>query len=73
MPKVSLALVVFGMDIVRSSSSSERPRAFLAGKREGVGNIAAANLGIFTPFCSCSAAQPFVGFVSAGELFALAR
>ena len=36
------------------------------GRREGIGNIAAAVLGIFTPFCSCSAVPLFVGFVSAG-------
>jgi len=28
--------------------------------------VAAATLGIFTPYCSCSAAPRFVGFVSAG-------
>ncbi len=67
-PKVLmlLALVVFAMGVVRSFFSPERTRAFLAGKREGLGNVAAASLGIFTPFCSCSAVPLFVGFVSAG-------
>ncbi len=67
-PKVLmlLALVVFGMGMVRSFFSPERTRTFLAGKREGIGNVAAASLGIFTPFCSCSAVPLFVGFVSAG-------
>jgi uncharacterized protein len=67
-PKVLmlLALVVFAMGMARSFFSPERTRSFLAGKREGVGNIAAASLGIFTPFCSCSAVPLFVGFVSAG-------
>ena len=67
-PKVLmlLALVVFGMGVVRSYFSPERTRAFLAGKNEGLGNIAAASLGIVTPFCSCSAVPLFVGFVSAG-------
>ena len=67
-PKVLmlLALVVFGMGMVRSFFSPERTRAFLAGKREGFGNVAAATLGVFTPFCSCSAVPLFVGFVSAG-------
>ena len=67
-PKVLmlLALVVFAMGVVRSFFSPERTRAFLAGKREGVGNAAAASLGIVTPFCSCSAVPLFVGFVSAG-------
>lgn len=67
-PKVLmlLALVVFIMGMVRSFFSPERTRSFLAGKREGAGNVAAASLGIFTPFCSCSAVPLFVGFVSAG-------
>ncbi|MFA6968384.1 permease [Bosea sp. (in: a-proteobacteria)] len=67
-PKVLmlLTLVVFGMGVVRSFFSPERTRALLAGCREGVGNVAAAMLGIFTPFCSCSAVPLFVGFVSAG-------
>ncbi len=67
-PKVLmlLTLVVFAMGMVRSFFSPERTRAFLAGKRKGLGNIAAASLGIFTPFCSCSAVPLFVGFVSAG-------
>jgi len=61
-----LTLVVFAMGIVRSFFSPERTRALLAGRREGFGNVAAATLGIFTPFCSCSAVPLFVGFVSAG-------
>ncbi|MDE2335466.1 MAG: permease [Rhodospirillales bacterium] len=67
-PKVLmlLALVTFGMGIVRSFFSPEKTRALLAGRREGVGNVSAAALGVFTPFCSCSAVPMFVGFVSAG-------
>jgi len=67
-PKVLmlLTLVVFGMGIVRSYFSPERTRALLAGRNEGIGNVLAATLGVFTPFCSCSAVPLFVGFVSAG-------
>lgn len=67
-PKVLmlLTLVVFLMGVVRSFFSPERTRAMLAGRAEGVGNAAAAVLGVFTPFCSCSAVPLFVGFVSAG-------
>ena len=46
--------------------SIERTRALLGGRREGVGNAAAAGLGVATPFCSCSAVPAFIGFVSAG-------
>ncbi|MCK5374040.1 MAG: permease [Alphaproteobacteria bacterium] len=67
-PKVLLllTLVVFLMGIVRSFFSPERTRALLVGKNEGLGNIAAACLGVVTPFCSCSAVPLFIGFVSAG-------
>ena len=67
-PKVLmlLTLIVFGMGVVRSFFSPEKTRAMLAGKREGVGNVLAASLGIVTPFCSCSAVPLFIGFVSAG-------
>lgn len=67
-PKVLmlLTLVVFVMGVIRSFFSPERTRAMLAGKNEGLGNIAAACLGIVTPFCSCSAVPLFIGFVSAG-------
>ncbi|WP_431858656.1 permease [Azospirillum sp.] len=67
-PKVLmlLTLVVFAMGVVRSYFSPERTRALLAGRREGIGNGAAAALGIVTPFCSCSAVPLFIGFVSAG-------
>ena len=67
-PKVLmlLTLVVFAMGLVRSFFSPDKTRALLAGKREGVGNVLSAGLGILTPFCSCSAVPLFIGFVSAG-------
>jgi uncharacterized membrane protein YraQ (UPF0718 family) len=67
-PKVLLLLVVvvFVVGIVRSYFTPERTRAILAGKRESVGNVLAALLGIVTPFCSCSAVPLFIGFVTTG-------
>jgi len=67
-PKVMmlLALIVFAMGVVRSFFSPEKTRALLSGRREGVGNVLSAMLGIVTPFCSCSAVPLFIGFVSAG-------
>ncbi len=67
-PKVLLllALVVFLIGIVRSFFTAERARALLAGRRESIGNVLAASLGIVTPFCSCSAVPLFIGFVEAG-------
>lgn len=61
-----LAGVVFVVTILRSFMSVERTRALLGGKRQGVGNVLAAGLGVITPFCSCSAVPAFIGFVAAG-------
>jgi uncharacterized membrane protein YraQ (UPF0718 family) len=67
-PKVLmlLVLVVFFVGIIRTFFTPERTRAILAGKRESVGNVLAAILGIVTPFCSCSAIPLFLGFVESG-------
>jgi uncharacterized membrane protein YraQ (UPF0718 family) len=67
-PKVLmlLTLVVFGVGIVRSFFTPERTRRVLAGKREDVGSVLAALLGVVTPFCSCSAVPLFIGFVTTG-------
>jgi len=67
-PKILLLLtgMIFAISTARSFFSPERTRALLGGKREGVGNLAAASLGVVTPFCSCSAVPLFIGFVEAG-------
>jgi uncharacterized protein len=67
-PKVLMLLVVvvFGVGVIRTFFTPERTRAILAGKRESVGNVLAAMLGIVTPFCSCSAVPLFLGFVQSG-------
>ncbi|MFH1261993.1 MAG: permease [Pseudomonadota bacterium] len=67
-PKVVLllTLVVFGVGVLRSFFTPERTRRILVGKREAVGNVLAAILGIPTPFCSCSAVPLFIGFVTSG-------
>jgi uncharacterized membrane protein YraQ (UPF0718 family) len=67
-PKVLLLLVVvvFAVGILRSFFTPERTRRILAGQREAVGNVAAALLGVVTPFCSCSAVPLFIGFVTSG-------
>jgi uncharacterized membrane protein YraQ (UPF0718 family) len=66
--KIALLLsgIIFVVTILRSYMSIERTRALLGGKREGVGNVMAAGLGVITPFCSCSAVPAFIGFVAAG-------
>ena len=66
--KIGLLLtgIIFVVTVLRSFMSVERTRALLGGKREGIGNVLAAGLGVVTPFCSCSAVPAFIGFVSAG-------
>jgi uncharacterized membrane protein YraQ (UPF0718 family) len=61
-----LSGIVFAVTVLRSFMSIERTRALLGGKREGVGNVLAASLGVVTPFCSCSAVPAFIGFVASG-------
>ena len=61
-----LALIVFGVGILRTFFTPERTRLLLAGRRETTGNVLAALLGVVTPFCSCSAIPLFLGFVEAG-------
>jgi uncharacterized protein len=58
--------IIFVVRVLRSFLSIERTRALLGGRREGLGNVAAAGLGVATPFCSCSAVPAFIGFVAAG-------
>jgi uncharacterized protein len=67
-PKILLLLsgMIFLISFLRTFFSAERTRAMLGGKREGVGNVLAAMLGIVTPFCSCSAVPLFIGFVESG-------
>lgn len=67
-PKIILLLggMVFLISLIRTFFSPEQTRALLGGKREGVGNVLAAALGIVTPFCSCSAVPLFIGFVESG-------
>ena len=66
--KIALLLtgIIFVVTVLRSFMSVERTRALLGGRREGIGNVMAAGLGVITPFCSCSAVPAFIGFVAAG-------
>jgi uncharacterized membrane protein YraQ (UPF0718 family) len=61
-----LAVIVFGVAIVRSFITPQKVKKWVAGRTEGGGNVVAAVLGIPTPFCSCSAVPLFIGFVESG-------
>lgn len=63
---VLLSVIIFGVAIIRSFFPPEKTRKVLSHKREFIGNIVAALMGIVTPFCSCSAVPVFIGFVEAG-------
>src|SRR5512143_3134097 len=61
-----LSVIIFVISVIRSYFPPERTKRILSHKREFIGNILAALLGIVTPFCSCSAVPLFIGFVEAG-------
>lgn len=61
-----LATIIFLVSLIRSYFPPERTKKILSHKREFIGNILAALLGIVTPFCSCSAVPVFIGFVESG-------
>ncbi|MCL4425782.1 MAG: permease [Firmicutes bacterium] len=61
-----LATVIYVVTLLRTFFPVERTRRLLSGKRELWGNMAAALLGIVTPFCSCSAVPMFIGFIESG-------
>lgn len=45
-----LTLIIFTVAIIRSYFPPEKTRKILSHKRESVGNVVAASLGIVTPF-----------------------
>jgi uncharacterized membrane protein YraQ (UPF0718 family) len=61
-----LAVIIFAVSVIRSYFPPEKTKRILSHKREFIGNILAALLGVVTPFCSCSAVPLFIGFVEAG-------
>lgn len=67
-PKILLLLsgMIFLITLLRTFITPTQTRRWLSGRREGVGNVLAALLGVVTPFCSCSAVPLFIGFVESG-------
>ncbi|NYZ77541.1 permease, partial [Candidatus Micrarchaeota archaeon] len=63
---ILLAVMVFLVSILRTYITRNRIKKILGKKKEGIGNVLAALLGVPTPFCSCSAVPLFIGFVDAG-------
>jgi len=63
---ILLLVIVFFVGIVRTFITPQKVRKIVGKKKEGIGNILAALLGVVTPFCSCSAVPLFIGFVESG-------
>ncbi|MDD5285235.1 MAG: permease [Desulfuromonadaceae bacterium] len=61
-----LTTIIYVVAIIRTSFPPEKTKRILSHKREYIGNVLAALLGIVTPFCSCSAVPLFIGFVESG-------
>ncbi|MCX5750788.1 MAG: permease [Candidatus Saganbacteria bacterium] len=61
-----LLIVVFVVALIRTFLPPERIKKILSHERELLGNITAAGLGIFTPFCTCSAIPLFIGMLESG-------
>ena len=63
---VLLTTIIFIVAIIRTLFPPEKTKRLLSHRKEYIGNILAALLGIVTPFCSCSAVPLFIGFVESG-------
>lgn len=61
-----LIVIIFVISIIRSFLPPDRIRKILSNKNSFVSSVIAACVGIFTPFCSCSAIPLFLGFLEAG-------
>jgi len=67
-PKILLLLsgMIFLITLVQTFIDTNRIRAVVEKRGEGVGNLMASIFGAITPFCSCSSVPLFIGFVQAG-------
>jgi uncharacterized membrane protein YraQ (UPF0718 family) len=66
-----LSVIIYVISAIRGYFPPERTKKILSHKKEFIGNILAALMGIVTPFCSCSAVPLFIG--SIGKVKALIR
>lgn len=61
-----LIIIIYIVSIIRSFLPPNRIRKILSGKNSFFSSVIAAVVGIFTPFCTCSAIPLFLGFIEAG-------
>ncbi len=67
-PKLMLLLtgMIFAISTAQTFIDTQKVRAAVEKRGEGVGNLMASLFGALTPFCSCSSVPLFIGFVEAG-------
>ena len=63
---ILLTAMIFVISYLRSYFQPQKTKAMLEKIRGPKAHLAAALLGIITPFCSCSSVPIFIGFVEAG-------
>jgi uncharacterized membrane protein YraQ (UPF0718 family) len=63
---ILLVVIIFAVSYIRTYLAPERVKKILSKRFEIFGNMIASTIGIFTPFCSCSAVPLFIGFVESG-------
>ena len=63
---ILLAVIIFAVSYIRTYLAPEKVKKILSKKIEIFGNMTASTVGIFTPFCSCSAVPLFIGFIESG-------
>lgn len=67
-PKILLLLtgMIFLISLLQTFLDTQKVRAVVEKRGEGIGNLMASLFGALTPFCSCSSVPLFIGFVEAG-------
>jgi hypothetical protein len=67
-PKILLLLtgMIFFISLLQTFIDTQKVRAVVERRGEGIGNVMASLFGAITPFCSCSSVPLFIGFVEAG-------
>ena len=63
---ILLAVIIFAVSYIRTYLAPEKVKKLLSRRFEFLGNMTASTIGIFTPFCSCSAVPLFIGLVESG-------
>ena len=58
--------MIFVITLFQTFIDTQKVRAMVEKRGEGVGNVMAAMFGAITPFCSCLSVPLFIGFVQAG-------